>query len=71
MAYSGKFKVKNLHKYKGDFDNVIYRSLWEKHVFKWCDENPKVKSWSSEETIILILSSPDMSDYNNGLQKKL
>ena len=52
MAYSGKFKVKNLNKYKGDFDNVIYRSLWEKHVFKWCDENPKVKSWSSEETII-------------------
>ena len=37
MAYSGKFKVKNLNKYKGDFDNVIYRSLWEKHVFKWCD----------------------------------
>ena len=52
MAYSGKFKVKNLSKYKGDFDNVIYRSLWEKQVFKWCDENPKVKAWSSEETIV-------------------
>ena len=52
MAYSGKFKIKNLSKYKGDFDNIIYRSLWEKNVFKWCDENPKVKAWSSEETII-------------------
>ena len=43
MAYSGKFKVKNIKKYKGDFDNIIYRSLWERHVFKWCDENPNVK----------------------------
>ena len=52
MAYSGKFKVKNIKKYKGDFDNIIYRSLWERHVFKWCDENPNVKQWSSEEIII-------------------
>ena len=52
MAYSGKFKIKNVNKYKGDFDNVIYRSLWERNVFKWCDENPKVKSWSSEEVIV-------------------
>ena len=52
MAYSGKFKVKNLSKYKGDFDNVIYRSLWERHVFKWCDENPNVKQWSSEEIVV-------------------
>ena len=52
MAYSGKFKVKNIKKYKGDFDNIIYRSLWERHVFKWCDENPNVKQWSSEEVII-------------------
>jgi|TARA_X000001036_G_scaffold72731_1_gene64182 hypothetical protein len=52
MAYSGKFKVKNIKKYKGDFDNIIYRSLWERHVFKWCDENPSVKQWSSEEVII-------------------
>ena len=52
MAYSGKFKIKNVNKYKGDFDNVIYRSLWERNVFKWCDENPKVKFWSSEEVIV-------------------
>ena len=52
MAYSGKFKVKNIKKYKGDYDNIIYRSLWERHVFKWCDENPNVKQWSSEEIII-------------------
>tara|TARA_B100001996_G_scaffold354729_1_gene316858 strand:+ start:27 stop:524 length:498 start_codon:yes stop_codon:yes gene_type:complete len=52
MAYSGKFRIKNYKKYKGNFDNIIYRSLWEKSVFQWCDDNDKVKAWSSEETII-------------------
>jgi len=52
MAYSGRYIVKNKKKYKGDFDKVVYRSLWEKHVFKWCDDNPKVKEWSSEEIVV-------------------
>lgn len=52
MAYSGKYKVKNTAKYKGDHTNVIYRSMWEKYAFKWCDENTSVKSWSSEETVV-------------------
>ena len=52
MAYSGKYREKNISKYKGDVTNVIYRSLWEKSAFKWCDNNPKVKEWSSEENII-------------------
>ena len=52
MAYSGKYKVKNPQKYKGDPENVVYRSLWEKYCFKWCDEDPNVKSWSSEEVVI-------------------
>lgn len=52
MAYSGYYKVKNIKKYKGDYTKVVYRSLWEKSVFSWCDSNPNVKSWSSEEVII-------------------
>lgn len=52
MAYSGKYKVKNPNKYKGDHTNVVYRSLWEKWCFKWCDESSEVKSWSSEEVVI-------------------
>ena len=52
MAYSGKYKVKNPSKYNGDPTNVIYRSLWEKYCFKWCDENSDIVKWSSEETII-------------------
>jgi len=52
MAYSGRYKVANPKKYKGDIANVVYRSLWEKYVFQWCDNNPDVKRWSSEETVI-------------------
>jgi|TARA_R110000822_G_scaffold48453_10_gene127637 hypothetical protein len=52
MAYSGKYKVKNIAKYKGDYTNVIFRSNWEKVCFKWCDQNDSILEWSSEETII-------------------
>lgn len=52
MAYSGRYKVININKYKGDFTKVVYRSLWEKCVFQWCDNNTNVKEWSSEEVVI-------------------
>lgn len=52
MAYSGKYIVKNKDKYRGDYSKVVYRSMWERHAFYWCDNNPKVQYWSSEETII-------------------
>ena len=52
VLYQGKYRVSNPNKYKGDVDNIIYRSLWEAKCFGWCDKNPNVKSWSSEETVI-------------------
>ena len=52
MAYSGRFKPSNTDKYKGDPTKIGYRSHWEKLCFMWCDSNPKVKSWSSEEVVI-------------------
>ena len=50
--YSGKYRVLHREKYDGDPSAVVYRSLWERQVFKWCDENPGVARWSSEETIV-------------------
>tara|TARA_B100000575_G_scaffold62709_2_gene47817 strand:- start:20183 stop:20668 length:486 start_codon:yes stop_codon:yes gene_type:complete len=50
--YQGKYRVSNPSKYKGDLDNIIYRSMWEAKCFAWCDKNPKIKSWSSEETVV-------------------
>ena len=52
MAYSGRYQVKNPKKYLGDPTQVVYRSLWERAVFQWCDANPKVKGWSSEEVVV-------------------
>lgn len=52
MAYSGRYKVKNRSKYKGDADQVVFRSLWEAKVFNWCDTSSQVKAWSSEEVVI-------------------
>ena len=52
MAYSGVYTVRNRKKYKGDPDKVVYRSLWEKHAFNWCDKNKDIVGWSSEEVVI-------------------
>lgn len=52
MTYKGKYRVQSPGKYDGDHTNVTYRSLWERQVFRWCDLNPNVKKWSSEETIV-------------------
>ena len=67
MVYSGKYQVKNKSKYNGDSTNVIYRSLWEKAVFMWCDKNSNVKNWSSESVIVpyyycLLYTSPSPRD---------
>lgn len=50
--HSGKYFVVNKNKYDGDFDNVMYRSSWEKQAFKWCDLNPDVVAWNSEEVVV-------------------
>lgn len=39
-------------KYTGDHTNIIMRSSWETHFALWCDKNPSIIKWSSEETII-------------------
>ncbi len=52
MTYKGRYTVKNPDKYDGDPTNVVFRSLWERQVFKFMDMNPDVIKWQSEETII-------------------
>lgn len=52
MAYRGKYSPSNPSKYRGDMTNIVYRSLWERQFFKWLDENPQIKCWSSEEVVI-------------------
>ena len=58
-TYKGKFSPQNPKKYKGDPTNIIYRSLWERKVMVWLDENQNVIWWASEEFFIKYKSPID------------
>lgn len=58
-TYKGKFRTKNPQKYKGDVNNIVYRSLWELRFMKWCDLNPSVEEWGSETVIVPYISPVD------------
>ena len=58
-TYKGKFSPKNPKKYAGDPTNIIYRSLWERKVMVYLDENVNVIEWKSEETIVPYRSPID------------
>lgn len=52
MAYSGRYVPVHPHKYAGNPNNIQYRSHWELQTFRWCDANPDVVMWASEEIAI-------------------
>lgn len=58
-TYKGRFSPKQPQKYKGDPTNIIYRSLWERKLMVYLDENPNVLEWNSEEIIIPYKSPLD------------
>ena len=51
-AYSGIYKPLNPQKYKGNINNIIYRSSWEKRFMVYCDKTRAVVEWGSEEIAI-------------------
>ncbi len=59
MAYKTKYKINNKEKYIGDISNIICRSLWERRVCKYLDENVNVLKWGSEELTIPYYSPVD------------
>lgn len=58
-TYKGKFRTANPKKYKGDINNIVYRSLWELRFMKWCDTNDSVIEWGSETVIVPYISPLD------------
>jgi len=46
-------------KYKGDANNIICRSSWERKFCRWCDLSESVLEWGSEEFWIPYLSPVD------------
>ena len=63
MPYSGKYKIKNVKKYKGNHRNVIYRSLWERKFMIYCDQHPSILQWSSEEISVPYISPADKKSH--------
>lgn len=58
-TYKGWFKPKNPQKYRGNANNIVYRSSWELRCMKWFDTNENIIWWSSEELIIPYFSPVD------------
>lgn len=79
MAYKGKFKPKNIHKYKGNPDKIRFLSLWERAFMRFLDNNNDVKFWNSEDVRIPYICMTDNKqhqymmdfyiEYNNGYKE--
>jgi len=48
----GKYPLKNPEKYKGDPNDVVYRSSWELAFCHYLDNNPSITKWACEQPII-------------------
>ena len=59
MSYKGRYNPINPKKYRGNPNQIIYRSLWEKKVMVYCDKNDAILEWGSEEIIVPYLSPWD------------
>jgi hypothetical protein len=64
MAYKTKYSPKNPQKYVGDISSITCRSLWERHVCKFLDDNQQILKWSSEEIAIPYYSPLDKKIHN-------
>jgi len=58
-TYKGRYRILNPKKYKGNINDVIYRSSWELKFMRWCDTNSSVVEWGSETTVIPYRSPVD------------
>jgi len=57
--HQGKFTPKKPEKYVGDIEKIFYRSSWELKFLRWCDDNPSVLKYASEELVIPYYSPVD------------
>ena len=68
---NGTYKPKHPEKYVGDVTNIVYRSSWEWKFMRWCDFNPNVLKWQSEETIIPYICKTDNKPHRYFVDFKL
>ena len=58
-SLKSKYKPSFPRKYQGDANNIVCRSSWERRFCKWCDTNPNILRWASEEFSIPYVSPVD------------
>ena len=58
-SIKSKFKPSFPQKYQGDANNIICRSSWERRFCNYCDTNPNILKWASEEFSIPYVSPVD------------
>ena len=58
-SLKSRYSPRYPQKYKGDFNNIICRSSWERRFCSWCDLNENIIEWGSEEFWIPYLSPVD------------
>lgn len=46
--HQGKFIPRNPGKYKGNLNEIVYRSSYELKFMNWCDINEDITEWGSE-----------------------
>lgn len=55
----GLYRPRNPNKYKGDVNQIIYRSSWELKAMSYFDLHPDIVAWSSEELHIPYICPTD------------
>jgi hypothetical protein len=58
-SIKSRYKPEYPAKYKGNPDNIICRSSWERKFCRWCDLNENIIEWGSEEFWIPYRSPVD------------
>ena len=48
-SFKGIYRPTNPKKYVGNPNNIVYRSLLERRFMVYCDTNPGIVQWASEE----------------------
>jgi hypothetical protein len=58
-SIKSKYNPEYPQKYKGNPNNIICRSSWERKFCRWCDLSEHIISWGSEEFYIPYISPVD------------
>ena len=64
MAYKTRYIPVNKEKCIGNHESIVCRSLWERNICKFCDQNSNILKWSFEEIVIPYINPLDEKQHN-------